>query len=229
MQKIVLIILFLFFPTSYSSITAGLLPEPLETDPCKTLYAQMQLENIVDYTAFEQAVKGYQAIDSKKKEVLALADFSKPSTEERFYVLDMKNHKMLYSSHVAHGRNSGENYATSFSNEKGSFKSSLGFYVTEDTYQGKNGYSLILNGLEKGINDRAKERAIVIHSAAYSNPSVIASTGRLGRSLGCPALPESVSRPIIDVIKNGAVLFIYANDNNYLSQSIILPNDRPML
>lgn len=98
----------------------------------------------------------------------------------------------------------------------------MGFFLTENTYQGKNGYSLVLNGLEKGINDRAKERAIVIHGAAYSNPSVIASSGRLGRSFGCPALPQSVSKPIINTIKGGSLLFIYANNKNYLSYSPIL-------
>ena len=121
-----------------------------------------------------------------------------------------------------YNKNSGGNYATSFSNENGSHKSSLGFYLTENTYQGRNGYSLILNGLEKGINDLAKQRAIVIHGASYSDPSVVASSGRLGRSFGCPALPVSVSKPIINTIKNGTLLFIYANDKNYLTQSSIL-------
>lgn len=134
----------------------------------------------------------------------------------------MRHKKLLFSSLVSHGKNSGGNYATSFSNENGSLKSSLGFFLTENTYQGKNGYSLVLNGLEKGINDRAKERAIVIHGAAYSNPSVIASSGRLGRSFGCPALPQAVSKPIINTIKGGSLLFIYANNQNYLAYSPIL-------
>ena len=110
--------------------------------------------------------------------------------------------KMLYSSVVSHGKNSGENYATSFSNEVGSYKSSLGFYLTGNTYQGRNGYSLLLDGLEKGINDRARERAIVVHGAAYANPSVCKS-GRLGRSFGCPALPQALTKPIINTIKGG--------------------------
>jgi hypothetical protein len=95
----------------------------------------------------------------------------------------------------------------------------LGFYLTGNTYHGKHGYSLILNGLEKGINDKAKERAIVIHGASYANPSIATSQGRLGRSLGCPALPNSMSEPIINVIKDGSLLYIYANDKNYLKQS----------
>lgn len=181
----------------------------------------MQLEDVVNYTAFEQAFTGYSKIDTRNRDVITLIDFTKPSTEERFYVFDMKHKKMLYSSLVSHGRNSGENYATLFSNENGSLKSSLGFYITENTYQGKNGYSLILDGLEKGINDRAKERAIVIHGASYSNPSVIASSGRLGRSLGCPALPQVLSKSIINTIKEGTLLYIYANDQHYLSCSTV--------
>ena len=129
---------------------------------------------------------------------------------------------IIYGKSYCGGKNSGGNYATSFSNVSGSYKSSLGFYVTENTYQGKNGYSLILNGLEKGINDKAKERAIVVHGAAYANPSVAASGGRLGRSFGCPALPQSLTKPIINTIKNGTLLFIYANDKGYLASSTIL-------
>lgn len=152
-----------------------------------------------------------------------MIDFTKPSTEKRLFVFDMEQKKMLYSSVVSHGKNSGENYATSFSNEVGSYKSSLGFYLTGNTYQGKNGYSLLLDGLEKGINDRARERAIVVHGAAYANPSVCKS-GRLGRSFGCPALPQALTKPIINTIKGGSVLFIYANNKEYMAKSSILPN-----
>lgn len=193
-----------------------------EVSSCRQLYQEMQLDGVVNFEAFEQAITGYHKIKDKTKEILTLVDFSKPSTEERFYVFDMRHKKLLFSSLVSHGKNSGGNYATSFSNENGSLKSSLGFFLTENTYQGKNGYSLVLNGLEKGINDRAKERAIVIHGAAYSNPSVIASSGRLGRSFGCPALPQAVSKPIINTIKGGSLLFIYANNKNYLAYSPIL-------
>lgn len=221
MHKVFLYLFLLFIPASFSSMS-GPAPRTYVTSSCRQLYAEMELDGVVNYAAFEQAVAGYNKITQKDKEILTLVDFSKPSTEERFYVFDMRHKKLLFSSLVSHGKNSGENYATSFSNENGSLKSSLGFYLTENTYQGRNGYSLILNGLEKGINDRAKERAIVIHGAAYSNPSVIASSGRLGRSFGCPALPQSVSKPIINTIKGGSLLFIYANNKNYLSYSPIL-------
>lgn len=190
--------------------------------PDYQFYTDMQLDNIISFNAFEQAMKGYNQIKNKNREILTLIDFTKPSTDQRLYVIDMQKKKLLFTSHVSHGRNSGENYATSFSNKNGSYQSSLGFYLTENTYLGKNGYSLILNGLEKGINDRAKERAIVIHGAPYANPSIIPSTGRLGRSLGCPALPEKVSKSIIDTIKGGSVLYIYADNKKYSEQSIFI-------
>lgn len=197
-------------------------PSAPAVSSCQLLYNEMELDGVVNYDAFEKAVAGYNKIEQKSKEILTLVDFSKPSTEERFYVFDMRHKKLLFTSLVSHGKNSGGNYATSFSNKTGSLKSSLGFFLTENTYQGRNGYSLVLNGLEKRINDKAKERAIVIHGAAYSNPSVIASSGRLGRSFGCPALPLAVSKPIINTIKGGSLLFIYANNQNYLSYSPIL-------
>lgn len=186
------------------------------------LYLEMKLGTVVNYEAFEQALKGYEQIEEKDKGILALIDFTKPSSEERLYVLDMKNRKLLFSSYVSHGRNSGDKFATSFSNREGSYKSSLGFFLTGDTYYGKNGYSLVLEGLEKNINDNARERAIVIHGAPYSDPSVIASSGRLGRSLGCPALPPDISRSVIDTIKGGALLYIYANNREYLRESEFL-------
>lgn len=230
MLRVFLFLVFIFTPTYFSSFRPTEPVLPADSDSfakvpalsCRRLYEEMGLEMRVDYQVFERAFDGYQKIEGTKKEILTLIDFTKPSTEERLFVLDMKQKQLLFSSLVSHGRNSGGKYATSFSNENGSHKSSLGFYLTEQTYQGKNGYSLILNGLEKGINDRAKERAIVIHGAAYSNPSVAASSGRLGRSFGCPALPQSLTRPIINTIKDGTLLFIYADDPTYLTQSPIL-------
>ena len=197
------------------------IPENELTDG-EVLFEEMNLGGIVNFPAFRQAVQGYNKIEQKKKPVLTLIDFTKPSTEKRLFVFDMKERKLLYSSVVAHGKNSGENYATSFSNAVGSYKSSLGFYLTGSTYRGKNGYSLLLDGLEKGINDRARERAIVVHGAAYADPSVIRAGGRLGRSFGCPAVPQKISRPLIDTIKGGSVMYIYAATPEYLAQSHIL-------
>ncbi|MDR1755672.1 MAG: murein L,D-transpeptidase catalytic domain family protein [Culturomica sp.] len=184
--------------------TVSVLPED------KELYSALKLSGQIGYTAFHQAMEGYRRIPGRKKEVLTIIDYSKPSDRKRLFVLDLKKRELVYASYVAHGRNSGNRYATSFSNVNGSYKSSLGFYKTENTYRGKNGYSLVLDGLEKGINDHAKERAIVIHGADYADPAVLKSTGRLGRSLGCPALPREVNREIIDYIKEGSLLYIYA-------------------
>ena len=190
------------------------------------MYDDMHLSRWICYEAFERGLSGAEQIERNNKDVLTLIDFSKPSTAERLVVLDLRQKKILHTSVVSHGRNSGGNYATSFSNQNGSYKSSLGFYLTENTYQGKHGTSLVLNGLEKGFNDQAKQRAIVIHGASYTNPAVAASAGRLGRSLGCPALPLSNYKPIINTIKNGTLLFIYANDRHYLAHSSILASDK---
>lgn len=134
-------------------------------------------------------------------------------------MLDLKKKQILFVSYVSHGKKSGENYATSFSNQNGSHKSSLGFYRTAGTYNGGNGYSLLLDGLEKDINDKARPRAIVIHGADYCSEKVIKSSGRLGRSFGCPALPRELTKPIINTIKDGSLLFIYANQPDYLAKS----------
>lgn len=225
-RRFVFSVCLLTFPYTYMG-TGGLHSEvPItdaktEADKAACLYRSMQLEGVVNWEAFRQAVTGYNRIAGRRREVLTLIDFSKPSTEKRLYVFDMKRCRMLFSSVVSHGRNSGENYARSFSNEVGSYKSSLGFYLTSSTYQGSNGYSLRLDGLEEGINDRARERAIVVHGAAYANPSV-AKNGRLGRSFGCPALPVSLARPVIDSIKGGSVIYIYAENPDYLTHSSIL-------
>ncbi len=218
MHRFVLLLLFFLTPAHFSQTTSQVEAVDNELSGNMQLYMDMELTGRVSYPAFEQALSGYGKI-AHQRNVMTLIDFSKPSSEERLFVLDMDRRCLLYSSFVSHGRNSGANYAVSFSNETGSYKSSLGFYVTENTYTGKNGYSLILDGLEKGINDRAKERAIVIHGAPYSNPSVIANTGRLGRSQGCPALPQAISAQIIDAIKGGSVLYIYADDPEYVRKS----------
>lgn len=191
------------------------------SDPYERLYHNIGIPDM-DYDAFEQAITGYERIPARKKNVLVLIDYSKPSTSERLYVIDVPQHKLLYKSLVAHGRGSGDNYATSFSNVSGSHKSSLGFYLTGDTYRGRNGYSLRLMGLEEGINDNAYERAIVIHGADYCASSFIETAGRLGRSFGCPALPKELNTPIIDTIKDGAVVFIYGADDSYPAHSPIL-------
>ncbi|MDR2890234.1 MAG: murein L,D-transpeptidase catalytic domain family protein [Alistipes sp.] len=173
------------------------------------LFEELGLDGRTSLDVFERAVEGFYGIADRRREVLTLIDFSKPSTLERLWVIDMECGKLLFSCHVAHGQGSGGNYATSFSNVSGSHQSSLGFFLTDHTYIGRNGYSLLIDGLEPGVNDNARARAVVIHGAAYANPSVIASAGRLGRSWGCPALPQALAAPVIDAIKDGSVIYIH--------------------
>jgi hypothetical protein len=184
------------------------------------LWIECNLEGVIPYKIFNAAILGYWQIENiKKKNIITIIDFSKPSTENRFLVIDLLNKKILYNCFVAHGKNSGENYAKSFSNNSESLMSSLGFYLTAETYSGENGYSLRLDGLEKGINDRARAREIVIHGASYVSEEFITRYGRLGRSWGCPALPVEVSKAIIDLISGGSCLFIYGDDNFYQENS----------
>jgi hypothetical protein len=174
----------------------------------------------------EMAVAGYLNLLKDKKiqmgTPLSIIDFSLPSSTERLWIIDPENGELLHHSLVSHGRNSGGLMAQKFSNINSSFMSSIGFYVTGETYQGKHGYSLRLDGVEKGFNDNARERAIVIHGADYANEDFVAATGRLGRSLGCPALPMAFHKEIIDTIKDGSCLFIYGNDKSYLQNSSLI-------
>ncbi|MEA4917941.1 MAG: murein L,D-transpeptidase catalytic domain family protein [Proteiniphilum sp.] len=196
-------------------------------DESQSLFEEMGLDGLVRPDAFKLAYTGYKKLNKDNSPLLTLIDFSQPSTKKRMYVLDLVKKKILFVSYVSHGRNSGGNYATSFSNRDGSHQSSLGFYHTADTYNGGNGYSLRLDGLEKGINDKARQRAIVIHGADYCSEKVIRSTGRLGRSFGCPALPRELNKPIIDTIKGGSLLFIYADQPGYLASSEVLKDGAP--
>ena len=176
--------------------------------------------------AFNDAIKGYNYLQEKKlltnNNVLTIVDYSKPSSQKRLYVLDMNSGKILFNTLVAHGKNSGLEYANNFSNADASHKTSLGFFITLNTYNGGNGYSLKLKGCEKGINDKALERAIVMHGAEYADESFLQNNGYLGRSYGCPAVPEKINKKIIDVIKNGSCMFLYHPTKRYTSVSKIL-------
>jgi hypothetical protein len=187
------------------------------------LWIDCRLSGVVPFNVFNTAILGYRKIDNiRKKGILTIIDFSKPSTDKRFYVIDIENKRLIYKCLVAHGKNSGDLYASDFSNKMESLKSSLGFYLTGETYKGDHGYSLRLVGLEKGINDNARAREIVIHGAAYVSEDFIRKYGRLGRSWGCPALPAELSKEIIDKISNGSCLFIYGDDNFYRENSVFL-------
>lgn len=176
--------------------------------------------------AYEYTVRGIEELRGKGElvndSIVTICDFSRPSSEKRMFIIDLNNYRVLFNTWVAHGRNSGKEMAASFSNLMSSYKSSLGFYRTGDTYIGGNGYSLKLHGLEKGINDRALDRAIVLHGADYVSPAFLQANGFMGRSYGCPAVSNREAAPIINTIKGGSCLFIYSNDRSYLSHSPLL-------
>jgi hypothetical protein len=191
------------------------------------LYDSMDLDLMgLSRTAYNHAIKGFNYLAQTGKfandHIISIVDFSLPSSRKRLFVIDLEQAKVLFNTYVAHGAKSGAAMATQFSNTPESNKSSLGFYETLQTYSGGHGYSLRLEGLERGINDNANSRAIVIHPAAYVSESLIRSQGYIGRSWGCPALPEHLSKPIINTIKGGTCLFLFSPDKNYLAKSKII-------
>jgi len=187
----------------------------------KNLYAECNLTDKLDYNVFKHAMDGYNSIELSNKKLLSIIDYSKPSTEKRFFIIDIENHKLLYHTLVAHGKKSGYVNATTFSNKYGSHKSSLGFFRTGNSYFGIRGYSLKLEGLEKGINDNARLRGIIIHGANYVDERLVNGTGVIGRSWGCPAVSNKLSKEIINLLKGGSLLYIYANDELYKENSVI--------
>lgn len=191
------------------------------------LYNSMNLKKIgLSIKAFEYALKGYKNLVERgkvmKDQVLSICDFSQSSRRKRFYVIDIAEKKVLINTWVAHGRNSGREYARSFSNSPESHKSSLGFYVTGNTYYGSHGLALKIEGLEKNINDKADERNIVIHGSNYVGASFLSRSPINGRSFGCPALPQKETGKVIETIKDGTCLFIYHPSKNYIEKSKVL-------
>lgn len=177
------------------------------------------------FEAFSKAVKGFEILKSEgkiRKNLLTLIDFSKSSNTKRLWIIDMDTKTILYNTLVAHGRNSGNEFATKFSNIGSSNQSSLGFYATGELYNGKHGESLKLDGLEPGINSNARNRAVVMHAADYVSESFIQQHSRLGRSLGCPALPNELNKEIINLIQGKSCLFIYHPSKQYTAASRIL-------
>lgn len=203
-----------------SSVSA----EEIESSMINSLFEEIGLvDKGLNFKAFEMAFKGLKKLGSKdnqlESDLITIIDFSQPSTQKRLYVIDINSKEVLYQTYVAHGKNSGAKMATRFSNKISSYQSSLGFYKTANTYNGKHGYSLRLEGLEPGINSNALSRAIVMHSADYVSEKTISSLGYLGRSLGCPAIPKELNKPIINLIKGGTLMFIYHPAESYLKQS----------
>lgn len=175
---------------------------------------------------FFNGYKGYQYLENRglleKKNLLTICDYSQSSNNKRLYVIDLLNSRLLFNTYVSHGKNSGEEFATSFSNYDNSNKSSLGFLITANTYNGKAGYCMRFNGMEPGINDHVKSRGIVLHGSHFVNEDIMTARGIIGRSLGCPAVPYGLHTKIIDVIKGGSCFFINSPDEWYAHNSTIL-------
>lgn len=212
-------------------------PEPVKGNPlpavaatspiAAVLYEEWALESAgLSKDAFEKAYKGFMVLQAKNQlnncSLLTIVDYSLSSVQKRLFVLEMTTGKLLFNTLVAHGRRSGLERATDFSNAGESHKSSLGFFITQGTYKGSNGYSLKLRGCENGINSNALNRAIVMHGADYVSERFIRQNGYLGRSYGCPAVPLEQTKKIIDAIKNGSCMFLYYPSKKYFSRSTIL-------
>lgn len=225
MRKVIIYVIFLLIPIVNSARVGEFDSKKVILDD---IYADVNLaDTALSRDIFTMALKGLKKLDINGKlqnpNIVTIADYSQSSNKKRFYVIDLKNKKLLYNTYVAHGRNTGDEYAKSFSNDEGSLKSSLGFYITENPIIGSHtGFALLINGVEKGFNDHAIKRAIIIHAAEYATENFIKKNGRLGRSLGCPALPPDLNKPIIETIKGGTCLFLYNPDNKYICSSSLL-------
>ncbi|HEY4288559.1 MAG TPA: murein L,D-transpeptidase catalytic domain family protein [Puia sp.] len=192
-----------------------------------SIYDEMDLEDSgLSRQAFQSAWTGYYKLRKKgllhRSSILSICDFSQSSSNQRLYVIDVRNRKVLYRTYVAHGINSGEEFANAFSNKMESCKSSLGFYITQRTYTGVNGMSLRIEGVDKGFNDNAARRAIVIHGATYVSQRILRKYGVMGTTFGCPAIPSEMTSQIIPVVKNGSCFYIYYPSKKYLAHSPVL-------
>ena len=198
-------------------------PELIESMPAPTLTNRLEAAapdaNPEVIALALEALQCATAGNLPASQKLAVIDYSLPSSQPRLWVFDLGSARLLFHELVAHGRNSGDNMTTHFSNTLNSRASSIGLFRTRETYQGSNGYSLRMDGLEPGVNDKALERAIVMHGAPYVNEGVVEKMGRLGRSWGCPAVREGVARQIIDTLKGGQFLFSYYPDRKWLDSS----------
>jgi hypothetical protein len=225
MRKIIIYLLFLLLPIVNNAVVNEIDSEEIVNND---VYSLVNLAGTgLSRDVFLMAVKGLKKLDVSGKlrnaNILTIADYSQSSNKKRLYVIDLKNRKLLFNTYVAHGRNTGDEFAKSFSNVEGSFKSSLGFYVTEKPIVGSHtGFALLINGVEKGFNDHAIKREIIIHAAEYASENFIKKHGRLGRSYGCPSLPPDMNKPIIETIKGGTCLFLYNPNKDYIGKSALL-------
>ncbi len=211
-------------PVSGGGFTYVSAPDKFENK--EALFNELNLADAgLSKAAFQLAMKGWQKLKAKgelTKDIITICDFSQSGNNKRLYVIDMACGSLLFNTLVAHGKNTGAEFAHNFSNEPASNKSSLGFYVTKEAYTGEHGLALRLSGKETGFNDKAEERAIVMHGAAYADEDFVHRWGTLGRSWGCPAVSPKYSEQIINAIKDGSCLFIYYPDKVYLAASRLL-------
>jgi hypothetical protein len=229
----VLLHVFMNTGNSYSGfISEQVINTKLEAYICG-LYEESELAGLLDYRVFRFAVIGYINMRNdgllSDKKIIAVIDYTVSANKERFFVIDLDSKRVLYHTLVAHGKNTGNKFAKYFSNIPKTQKSSLGFYITAETYFGKHGYSLRLDGIDSSYNDNARGRQIIIHGAHYVSSAWAEKYGRIGRSWGCPALPEQDAKEIIDTIKNGCCLFVYYDDKEYLKSSEYLNVDNDII
>lgn len=223
MKKRTLFILLILIPL-FHKVEA----ESFQPDGKDEVYSALKLGDLgLSYDAYKLALKGFEKLKGQGKllnnSILTIIDFSQSSNHKRLYVINLVEKSLLFNTYVAHGRNTGEEYAERFSNKSGTFMSSLGFYITQNMSMGSRvGLSLILDGIEKGINDNARQREIIMHGADYATENFIKKFGRLGRSFGCPSLPPDQIEPVAETIKNGSCLFIYKPDLYYINHSKVL-------
>jgi hypothetical protein len=209
-----------------SFIKSSILTDPSYKKASRILYDSLKLNQFgLSLEAVEYAYKGYEKLENKgalkNPGILTICDLTKSSLQKRMYIIDVANYKMLLNTYVAHGKNSGGEYARRFSNKVKSLATSLGFFVTQNIYFGKHGLSLKLKGLEPGFNDKAEQRAVVVHGAPYVGNNFV-NTQFMGRSFGCPAVPQTEVSTVINLIKDGTCLFIYHPSASYLHGSKIL-------
>ena len=203
MKKLILFIsIFFIYSLTFSSF------------PDENLYKKLDTPNL-DKKVLNRALQGLSAVDTENKDVITIIDYTKSANEKRLFVIDLKKEKIIFDTYVSHGKNTGGEFAKTFSNNLNSRQSSVGFFKTAGTYTGSNGYSMRLDGLEEGINNNARERNIVIHGSKYASESFINKYGRLGRSWGCPAIPINITKDLINSIKGGSLVYINGDLNNY--------------
>lgn len=233
-----LLFLFLFSSSvlvsaSYSGPTNTMSPESMDAITLYESLVQDDLSALPSFEAFSLALEGYQSLKKQQfginKDILTLIDFSKASNEKRLWIIDLKTGEVLIHDWVAHGKNSGSQFAEVFSNTPNSNTSSLGFYITGETYFGKHGLSLYLNGMDKGFNTNARKRAIVLHGADYVSEDFIRKYGRLGRSFGCPSVSMDIYKQVIETIRDGSCMFIYYPDQKFISNSSVLNSSAPLI